>query len=224
MEIKSTKNFGSNRLTALILGPSGSGKTTLAKTLNGKTLIISLESGLLSLSGHEIDYVELKPNQPDAFTELAKFISNPTNIERYDNLYFDSLTEISACCLNEAKIKFPDPTQTFPRFGEYNERMTKFIRFVRDLEKNVFFTSLVKVDRDDSGYRKHLPDISGSIATKINGFLDFVFHIRLVQENEEQNRLLQTRADSNFDCKDRSGKLSVYEPMDLSLIYNKVFK
>ena len=223
MEIKTTKNFGSNRLTALILGPSGSGKTTLAKTLPGKTLIVSMESGLLSLSGQDIDYIELRPNNHNAFTELGTFLHG-TDLSQYDNLYFDSLSEIATMCLSEAKQKFPDPSQTFPRFGEYNERMTKFIRFVRDMEKNTFFTSLVKVDRDDSGYRKHLPDIQGSISNKINAFLDFVFHIRIVQKEESEIRMLQTKADNNYDCKDRSGKLAPFEQMDLSLIYNKVFK
>ena len=60
MNIKSTKGLHVDSVKCIVHGKSGSGKTTLIGTAdNATTLIISAESGLLSLSDKEIDVVEI---------------------------------------------------------------------------------------------------------------------------------------------------------------------
>ena len=54
--IKNTKDVENHRVVGMIVGPSGVGKTSLARTLKGRTLIGSAESGLLSLKGADIDF------------------------------------------------------------------------------------------------------------------------------------------------------------------------
>ena len=55
--IKNTEAIHQSNLKCLIYGESGAGKTYLANTLTQPTLIISAESGLVSLTGSNIDYV-----------------------------------------------------------------------------------------------------------------------------------------------------------------------
>ena len=58
IKLKSTKDVAAQGNNFLIYGQAGAGKTTLAKTLP-KCLIISAESGLLSLKDSDVSYVEI---------------------------------------------------------------------------------------------------------------------------------------------------------------------
>ena len=49
-----------NGIKLLVHGPSGAGKTSLCSTTGEPTVIISAESGLLSLRGHDIPVIEVK--------------------------------------------------------------------------------------------------------------------------------------------------------------------
>ena len=59
---QSTKNSKTdNGIKILLYGNSGAGKTFLTSTLEGKTIILSAEAGLLSLQGYDIDAITILP-------------------------------------------------------------------------------------------------------------------------------------------------------------------
>jgi len=223
LEIKSTKDIKPDKINMLIVGESGAGKTTLAKTLKGKTLIISCESGLLSLMGSEIDFVEVDSKNSAANVEVLKNILSSKQINNYDNIYIDSLTEIADYFLAYAKKEYPEEKQTQKMYGYYKQILTGFIKYVRDMDKNVFFTSLQKTDKDESGIRWNLPDIKGSLAYSANGYFDFVFNLQVVKKDDKDIRALLTQNRQGFTCKDRSGKLDEWEKPNLGSIIDKVF-
>lgn len=224
MKVSNTKEIKPTKINALIYAPSGYGKTTLAKTLSGKTLVISLESGLLSLKDYDIDYIEVEGRLPDdKLSHLSEVISFAIKSD-YDNIFIDSLTEIAQTFLDSAKKEYPDNKHTMLRFGRYNERLVQFIKYTRDLNKNVFYTSLEKVDKDEVGRRYHVPDLIGAIATKSPAYFDMVFSIIIHENEDEKQRRILTQPVDNYICKDRSGKLDAYEEPDLSKILNKIFK
>ncbi len=189
----------------------------MAKTLPGNTLIVNLESGLLSLRDVSIDYVDI--NSIDSLKSVLSEISNSS----YDNVFFDSLTEISSLFVDYATEEYPEDRQALKKWGHYAQLMTKFIKFTRDWNKNVFFTCLEKTDKDETGRRFNLPDIPGSIARKIPAYMDFVFNLRVFEKGDEKVRALLTHASDGYVCKDRSGKLDGYEKPDLGEIITKVF-
>ena len=82
MEIKKTNDIVPTSLTALIVGQPSVGKTTLASTLP-ETLIVSCESGLLSLKNYKVDYIEI--NNIKTLTESLLFAKD----SKYKNIYFD---------------------------------------------------------------------------------------------------------------------------------------
>lgn len=218
MQIKSTHEIKPEKINALIYGESGVGKTFLASTLVGKTIIVSMESGLLSLRGHSIDYIE-EINNLDKLKEALTFLITSD----YQNIYIDSLTEVTQLFLAYCKEQYPDDKQTLKVYGLLLEMVSAFIKFTRDMNKNVFFTALQKTSQDEYNRRYHVPDLVGSIASKCPQFFDFVFNYQMVRQDEQDTRFLVTQKTSNSLGKDRSGLLDLYEQPNLGLIINKIF-
>ena len=111
-----------------------------------------------------------------------------------------------------------------PMYGLYGELIKKFIKFTRDMNKNIFYTSLEKIEKDEMGKRFSLPDIAGSIAQKCPALFDFVFHMKVFEREGEEVRVLITKKKDGSIAKDRSGKLDEYVKPDLGAIIDKVFK
>lgn len=218
MNICNTATIKPTKINALIYGESGVGKTVLASTLKDDTLIISLESGLLSLKKHKIDYVEVKNLE-----ELRLYLSEAQK-SKYSNIYIDSLSSVSDLFFDHGKEKYPEDRQTMKLYGHQLEMMTKFIRYCRDLDKNVFFTALEKTTVDEIGRRFKIPDLHGSISVKAPQYFDFVFNYQIITKDKEEKRVLVTSKTEKSICKDRSGMLAKYSPPNLQQIINQVFK
>jgi|DEB0MinimDraft_10_1074344.scaffolds.fasta_scaffold00044_50 phage nucleotide-binding protein len=218
MKVKSTKDIQPTKLNVLIYSSSGSGKTTAISTLPNKTLIVSKESGLLSLKDFNIDYVE-----PSSLSDIRKLLVS-NDISEYDNIAFDSLTEIASMFLEEAQSVYPDDRQALKKWGYFGDSLTKFIKFTRDLNKNVVFTCLEKTTEDNLGRRFNVPDVQGQLSKKLPAFFDFVFSLQVIEkEDGEKIRAFLTQPVEGYICKDRSGKLDLYEKPDFCEILKKVF-
>ena len=224
MKIKSTKSESNNRITALVYGRSGAGKTTLAKTLPGKTLIVSAESGLLSLKDFEIDYVELEgKTAADKIASLKAIIGELMKGVPYDNIFIDSITEISQLFVEMYQNQFQSRSETLLIWAEYNKSMRAFIKCLRDMAPyNIVISCLEKEDKDDLSRKVFLPDMQGKISTQVLQFFDEVFNLKVVMKDEEEKRLLITDHWDGYTCKDRSGRLEKFEQADLSKIFAKI--
>lgn len=216
MEVKNTKGIVPDQFHALIYGESGAGKTTLASTLDS-VVVISVESGLLSLKGHDVPYVECT-----TLAQVREAIIWAAKSE-YKNIFIDSLSEIASLVVDEAKKKFPDSKNTMQLWGLYNENITKMIKFTRDLKKNVIYTALEKVEKNETGKRYHLPDLPGSIASRAPQFFDFVFNLKVIQREDEKHRVLITDKQDRYVCKSRL-VLQEFEEPYLGKIIETAFK
>jgi len=219
LDVKKTLDIRATKLNGIIYGQSGVGKTTLAGTLN-KVIVISLEAGLLSLKGKDVDYVEVDPEH--RISSLRKILEDVKKSD-YETVFIDSLTEISEAMYELAKSEFPDSRNTMQRYGYTKELMVRFLKYTRDFDKNVFYTALQKDDKDEIGRMSHLPKLVGSVKEDAMGFMDFVFVMRIIEKDGEKVRVLQTEGGDGYQAKDRSGCLNVLEKPDLGLIINKVF-
>lgn len=227
MKITSTKDHFDHGIKALIFGPSGVGKTTLASTLTGKTIIISLESGLLSLSDYDIDVIDLSSyksaeDRHAAIGEAYKYLL--TNKGVYQNIYIDSLSEIASNLVLALKDRHPDRKDALVLWGEYSDKIKQIIRAFRDLSGyNVFFTALQATDQDESKRRFNGIDMAGKASYQCLALFDEVFAYRIVENEEgESKRFLQCHPSPDFVAKDRSGKLDKFERPDLGLIMKKI--
>jgi len=225
LQINNTKELAPTNVNIMIYAHSGSGKTSAAKTLKGKTLVISLESGLLPLKDAGIDYISLEKGGMAKLRDAMSFISSSD----YVNIYFDSLSEIADLFVDEAKLLYPDKRQTLPMWGHYSESFGKFLKLTRDMGKNVFYTCLVKEVKSDSGVEYYVPAIPGKLAERSLALFDFVFTIKSL-ENENgtgsskgHKRMFQTFNDGKYLCKTRSDKIAEFEEINLNDIITKAF-
>lgn len=206
----------------LVWGDAGSGKTCLAGTLDpAKTLILSAESGLLSLRLQSINALRIDTVQDlaDAFTFCQSAAA-----EGIENIVLDSLTEIGEQVLANAKKLVKDPRQAY---GELIEKVLELAKKFRDLRgKNIIFLCKLERFQDTvSGVTMFGPSMPGkSVGPQLPYLFDEVFKIdsAIHPETKEKYHFLQTGKDAQNVCKDRSGALAMYEPADLTHILTKI--
>ena len=236
MKVFNTKDIEHQKLKVLIGGISGAGKTTLAKTLDDRSLIISAESGLLSVADKEIDFVDISKDDLGAtltepkdriarLGEVFKYLhagcpgSDGKATWKYKSIFVDSLTEISELLIQKLQKDFPDRKDSFPMWGEYAKIMRSIVKNFRDLPYHVYMTVLTKPEKDENNKRYMGFNISGSISDQLPQYFDEVFYLRV---DAEGKRELITRATDTLICKDRSNKLSNAEAADLGAIARKI--
>ena len=207
----------------LIYGASGAGKTTACATAPGKTLIISMEAGLLSIKAKDnVTAIEVK--EASEIEEIAQLLESGKL--DYDTVCLDSVTEMSEILLASEKARSKDPRRAY---GEVIEVMTRTMRRFRDLKIHVIFVAKEDKIRDEqTGVFHHQPMMVGAkLPVQIPYFFDEVLALRtFTEENEEGkkiiNRWLQTTIGDNYTAKDRSGKLETFEEPNLTHVINKL--
>lgn len=232
MRIENTKDVHISNINCLIYGASGSGKTYLARTLVEPTLLISAESGLISLSGTNIDFVDISKDEETGETigwtkrieylfSIYDQLKSPELRAKYKNIYIDSLTEIGKIFVKHYQEQYPDSKDSFKLWGDYHKAMENFILKFRDIvHYNVFFTCYEEKKQDDSKAWSYAPSIP---ATQLKETLPFFFTevFRLVKE-DRGTRFLVCDGTKATEAKDRSGKLELTEEVNLQKILNKI--
>jgi len=219
--LKSTRDAALDGIKILVHGPAGAGKTSLCGTTGGSTLIISAESGLLSLRAFDIPVLEVKTL--DQLYEAYQFVTDTDEGKAFQWVCLDSISEIAEVVLNHEKKTAKDPRQAY---GALAEKMTDILRAFRDLPgRNVYFACKQERTKDEqSGAMLYFPSMPGNMLKQgVGYFFDEVFALRVEKDAEgNPTRWLQTNRDYNYEAKDRSGSLDMFEPADLSAIAAKI--
>lgn len=235
MKVVSTEAFLEGYgIKCLINGQSGVGKTRSAISLKEegfKPIIISAESGVLSLAGSSLPMIDIsrddngKEIEPkDRVKRLAEvFQWLKQGQKEYDTVFLDSLTEVNACLMAYLDDKYKDSKDTLKKFGDNMTIMTRLAKEFRDLPYNVVLVALSEIEKDDIGRRFTTSSVVGKVAQHLPSFFDEVFNLQ-VAEDEKKNAVVrfQCRSSQDIVCKDRSGKLFMYEPYNLGKIFRKI--
>lgn len=220
VELKAlSESIGSKGLKCLVHGPSGAGKTVLCGSCGEPTLIISAESGLLSLSGSTAPITVAEVQTIQDIMDVYTLIHDSHD---YQWICLDSLSEIGEVVLSNEKSQTKDPRQAY---GETVDQMGKLIRAFRDLPYNVLMTSKQERIKDEmTGSLLYCPSMPGQkLSQQLPYFFDFVFAYRVEKNSDDELvRVLQTNRDATHEAKDRSGKLDMYEAPNMAAIRNKV--
>ncbi len=217
--LQSTRGFGQSGVKLLVYGQAGAGKTTLIKTLPDP-IIISAESGLLSLSGVDIPYITVA--SLDDLREVMTWIMSSAEAQNFRSIALDSISEIADVVLAEEKAASKDGRAAY---GTMGDKMRKIIRAFRDLpDRNVYFSAKMDKMQDDQGLIMYSPAMPGKTLTQdMPFFFDEVLALRIVKDKDgASRRALMCQSDGLWSAKDRSGKLSVWEEADLGAIISKI--
>lgn len=219
MILKSTNEIVTTGLKVLVYGQAGAGKTTLIKTLPDP-IILSAESGLLSLRNANLPYVEVT-NVKD-LQEIFAWLTGSAEGQQYKSVALDSISEIAEVVLSEEKALTKDGRQAF---GNTQDRVTALIRDFRDLPgRHVYFSAKVEKQLNEMGQLLHSPAMPGQkLAQALPYFFDEVFALRVSTDKDGNiSRALQCASDGIWTAKDRSGALGQWEPADLGHIISKI--
>jgi len=211
IKIKSTKDVTAEGANIVIYGESGVGKTTLVSHLEN-AIILSAEQGLLSLKDFDIPYIEIE--NIDDVQEAYEYVKKSD----YDNIVFDSLTEISEVVLYEMKEGKKDKRQAY---GELADAFGVMIRKFRDIKgKNIIFFAKQKYIYDEDGaIIAFAPMMPGRVLP--HGLPYLVDEVFCHQMDRKGTRFFQTVADRKHPAKDRSGNL---EPKEMNPNLNDIIK
>ena len=221
VQLKSTKDLArANGLKILCYGGAGAGKTTLCASTNAPTVIISAESGLLSLHGTDIAVIEV--NTIADVHEAYAYLTSDDG-KHFEWVCLDSISEIAEVVLTNEKRINKDPRAAY---GALSDQMGELLRAFRDLPgRNVYMSA--KMDRvkdEGTGAMLYNPSMPGAKLGQAIPFLfDEVFCLRVERDAEgNQQRMLQTATDYNYVAKDRSGRLDPFEQPNLAAIAAKI--
>lgn len=204
----------------LVYGDAGMGKTTLCATAPSP-IIISAESGLLSLRKFRIPVIEIKTI--DQLTEAYDWATRAAEARQFATVCIDSISEIGEVVLANAKRQVKDPRQAY---GELIEKMTMTIRAFRDLPgKHVYMAAKMEPMKDElTGVVRYGPSMPGSkLGPQLPYYFDEVFRLGVNKSPQgETYRFLQTQPDLQYTAKDRSGSLAAIESPDLNHVFAKI--
>lgn len=220
IQLRSTKDFGKNAgVKVLVYGRPGVGKTRLCATAPDP-IILSAESGLLSLSNEDIPVQTIASIED--LNEVYAWLLDSDEAKGYKTICLDSVSEIAEQVLATEKNAVKDGRKAY---GEMQDRMSRLLRAFRDLPgRNVYFSAKMEKMQNEDGMILYQPSLPGkTLSQGIGYFFDEVFALVNVKD-EDGNllRCLQTSSDTAYEAKDRSGKLSFYEAPDLSAIFQKI--
>lgn len=183
-----TSDVGVSHQKVLLYGHHGWGKTYQCRFFEkkyGKGLIISGESGLISLSDCDIDVVEFSSwdgkhdpaSDVYSFKGICKMIASDPEFARqgYSWLAIDSLTELSDRCMDEVEKGFKDPND-MRKWQEYARQFKGALKWVRDLPFHVYVTCLAKTERNSNDENEYWPSVTQkSVAESVPALFDHVF-------------------------------------------------
>ena len=172
-------------LKTLLYADAGWGKTTQAVFMEkkyGKTLILSGEAGLNSISNHDMDYVTFssykadpKPNTSRLHDLQEWILSDDFQKTDYKCIVLDSLTEASSLIREEIRKEHgnkPNPVM----WGDIKNATLGLVKQIRDLPLHVLVTALRQTNTDDNGVTHYGPACGGEgTQNEVMGVFDFVF-------------------------------------------------
>lgn len=224
IKLQSTSNVSSvNGVKCIVYGPAGVGKTVLCSTAPSP-VILSAESGLLSLKKFNLPYIEI--NTFKDLEEAYIWVMKSNESKQFHTICLDSITEIAEVVLSDLKEKHKDPRKAY---GEVQDQVLSLLRDFRDLpQKHVYFSAKQEKQKDEmTGAFIYGPMMPGSkLPQQIPYFFDEVFQLYIYQDpqTKEEIRSLRTKKDFQYEAKDRSGALDMWEPPNLTYVFDKIMK
>lgn len=222
--IHSTADVGNDGIKVLVYGGPGTGKTPLCATAPNP-IILSAESGLLSLRqcNPPVPYIVIR-NLPE-LEDVYRWCYGSHEARQFYTVCLDSISEVMEVLLEGEKKKTKDPRKAY---GTLIDEGLKIARGFRDLPSKcvvvVAKQEYVKDDSNGTGVMLYGPMLPGSkLGPQLPYFFDEVFQMNIGRDASQNIvRYVRTEPDFNIVARDRSGRLSKFEPANLTVIFKKI--
>lgn len=217
MQIENTRDVSTNNgVKAMVYGLAGAGKTRLIATAP-KPIILSAEQGLLSLNDQDIPFIKIKSLQDltNARLQLMRDF-------RFHTVGLDSASEIAEVCLRELISSNKDPRKAY---GEMAQEVLNEVRAFRDFPQRhiVFIMKQGRVKDEQTGVLLNGPLMPGQQLDQHMPYMfDECFQLVTMNNQGQIQSALRTQRDHQNEAKDRSGKLDMWEPPNLTYVFNKI--
>lgn len=184
-----------------------------------KPLIISCESGLLTLRDRDIDCYEI--NEWDDVEKAFRFLRSGKH--EYQTVVLDSLTELQKKLCD--KLLGDKDKLTIADWGMVIDKIRRLVRHFRDLPMNVIIIALADQSKDDETGRVYtVPSLNGkALPNELAAYFDVVLYQYVKKGDNGPEYWALTHGEERVVAKDRSGTLPVNIAPDFSTIYKSVF-
>lgn len=221
VQIKSTQGYGAKEgVKLLVYSPAGYGKTTLCATAPSP-VILSAESGLLSLRKYNIPYIEIN-SIADLRNAYQWAKSSQEARSNFRTICIDSISEIAETVLEHQKSKNKDGRMAY---GEMIDEMNKVIKEFRDLSGYHIYMSCKqeRLKNEATGVIMNVPAMPGQkLGQNLPYLPDEVLQLDIEGQGAQAFRFLRCQPDFMNTAKDRSGALSPMEEPHLGKIIDKI--
>jgi hypothetical protein len=237
----------------LIVGPTGVGKTSLLRTLLSSTaLFVDIEAGDLAVQDLRVDTIRV--DNWAAARDLACRIGGPNpsfpadacyseahytacggaleNLERYQTIFVDSITDLSRLSLRHAEQQ----PEAFTARGvkdlrsAYGLHAREMLMMLRQLQhargKNVIFVGILEKATDDFGHTELRLQMEGlKTSRELPGVVDEIVTMNWVDfgDGKPVRAFVCTQPNQwGYPAKDRSGRLEQIEKPHLGELLEKL--
>jgi len=188
----------------VIMGEAGSGKTSLCKTLPDLNKVLYINT-----AGYEDGDIVLS-NSPGItildietvgdFAELVKELKSAKYKDK-EFIFFDSLTGLSSMSLKFWEKNYPDRRQAniWDLFREHGEALRDIFLQLKELDKHIFFTALMKQSNDKVAKGILVPKVDGNMFEEsIRNWADGTVALK---SYEDGSRKLLLHNNGEYACK-----------------------
>lgn len=200
-----------NGVKIITFGPPGSGKTRLCATLPNP-VIISAESGLLSLREYNLPFIQIRTLKD--FDDAWLWLNGSKEARLFASVAIDSISEIAEAILEWQKGQTKDGRKAY---GETQDEVMKIIKKFRNFSGPHIYFSAKQERIENTGGNPPMfygPMFPGkNLAQQIPYDFDEVFQLVPSKTAEGKSfSALRTRGAHEADIvKDRSGALDEWE-------------
>lgn len=166
------------------------------------------------------------------YQHVCERYGNPAQLEKYDTYFVDSITVLARLAFVWAKTQpqaFSERTGKPDLRGAYGLLGTELIGALTHLQhargKNVVFVAILDERLDDFNRKVFVPQIEGAkTAAELPGIVDEVVTLAELKADDGSSYrafVCHTLNPYGFPAKDRSGRLDLLEPPNLSALIAK---
>jgi hypothetical protein len=206
-------------LKIMIYGDPGSTKSSFAATAPNN-LIVDLEDGMLAAKNSPNGIAEnvktIRWNDIGGFngfsTLISAFQAKVPQFDEWETLSIDSFSEAHKRGLQEVTErewrKRPSKNRYVAETEEHtenNERMTRLLRDIRDMDRNLILIAHARTVEPKNKPAKTYPDFSEKLANAIEGMMDLVGYMTLKTIDNETVPVMVLQSPEGIHCKTRFG-------------------